>query len=377
MIQYYVALLDEPHRLEAFDKAISAAVRPDDVVVDLGCGVGTFAIFAARAGARRVIGVESSPVIECARQVVRDNGLDIELIAGDAFDIRLPERATYLIFEDFSTTFLSDGTRRLYDSIIKHWMADEFRVFPQRLTLNAVPVAGTSIRRDVDPWHDGGLSDYGIDFSSIRTVSYNTLHNISNDLDVEMLAAPTQLIDHELGTSIPDHWEGKLVYEIDKSGALEGLSLWHNLVLDESSTYSNLPGTNESKTWGQALFPLSEPWQVAVGDRLECELQYQPGAGDGLWRWSFELFSPDGESRRQCTANSFAGLPMSRQFLAEMRKDPVAALTPEAEREACVLSLADGKRTVNELAEEFARLFPDVPSPRTVVADILGGRLRS
>ena len=61
MIQYYLGILADSERIEAFDLAIGEAVRPHDVVVDLGCGVGTFAVFAARAGARRVFGVESSP----------------------------------------------------------------------------------------------------------------------------------------------------------------------------------------------------------------------------------------------------------------------------------------------------------------------------
>ncbi len=64
MIPYYLDLLADPERIEAFDRAIGEAVRPHDVVVDLGCGIGTFAVFAARAGARRVFRVESSPAIE-------------------------------------------------------------------------------------------------------------------------------------------------------------------------------------------------------------------------------------------------------------------------------------------------------------------------
>ena len=83
MIPYYLDLLADPERIEAFDRAIGEAVRPDDVVVDLGCGVGTFAIFAARTGAGRVFGVDSSPAIEFARQLVRDNGVEVELIDHD------------------------------------------------------------------------------------------------------------------------------------------------------------------------------------------------------------------------------------------------------------------------------------------------------
>ena len=59
MSRHYRDLLKDADRIHAFDNAIQNAVGPDDVVVDLGCGVGTFGIFASRAGARRVFGTGS------------------------------------------------------------------------------------------------------------------------------------------------------------------------------------------------------------------------------------------------------------------------------------------------------------------------------
>src|SRR5205823_458687 len=58
MIEHYRQLIDDPVRLGAFQRAIAGVVRPGDVVADIGCGLGTYAIFAARAGARRVFAVE-------------------------------------------------------------------------------------------------------------------------------------------------------------------------------------------------------------------------------------------------------------------------------------------------------------------------------
>lgn len=44
------------------------------VVLDVGCGTGVLSCFAARAGARKVIGVDRSDIVTKAREVVRDNG---------------------------------------------------------------------------------------------------------------------------------------------------------------------------------------------------------------------------------------------------------------------------------------------------------------
>ena len=50
----------------------------------MGCGTGILSLFAARAGARRVIGVEKSDFAVVARKVVLDNQLNhvITIIRG-------------------------------------------------------------------------------------------------------------------------------------------------------------------------------------------------------------------------------------------------------------------------------------------------------
>lgn len=46
------------------------------MVLDVGCGTGVLSCFAARAGARKVIGVDRSDIVVKAREVVRANGFD-------------------------------------------------------------------------------------------------------------------------------------------------------------------------------------------------------------------------------------------------------------------------------------------------------------
>ncbi|EMD39598.1 hypothetical protein CERSUDRAFT_111907 [Gelatoporia subvermispora B] len=70
----------------------------DAVVLDVGCGTGILSLFAARAGAKRVISVDASPIAEKARQIVKDNGLDdvITVIHGKVEDIKLPDGITHV-----------------------------------------------------------------------------------------------------------------------------------------------------------------------------------------------------------------------------------------------------------------------------------------
>merc|ERR1712048_40392 len=45
------------------------------VVLDVGCGTGILSMFAAKAGAAKVIGVDMSGIVESARKIVEVNGL--------------------------------------------------------------------------------------------------------------------------------------------------------------------------------------------------------------------------------------------------------------------------------------------------------------
>jgi protein arginine N-methyltransferase 1 len=62
------------------------------VVLDVGCGTGILCMLAARAGARKVIGVDMSSMIERARRVVERNGFAdvITLVRGRLEDLDLP-----------------------------------------------------------------------------------------------------------------------------------------------------------------------------------------------------------------------------------------------------------------------------------------------
>ena len=46
----------------------------DKIVLDVGCGTGILSMFAAKAGAKQVYGVDMSGIVEQARTIVEKNG---------------------------------------------------------------------------------------------------------------------------------------------------------------------------------------------------------------------------------------------------------------------------------------------------------------
>ena len=64
----------------------------DKIVLDVGCGTGILSMFAAKAGAKMVIGVDMSSIVEHAKKIVEDNGLSdkVTIIRGKVEEIELP-----------------------------------------------------------------------------------------------------------------------------------------------------------------------------------------------------------------------------------------------------------------------------------------------
>lgn len=77
---YMNAIIENPHLFTG------------KIVLDVGCGTGILSIFAARAGALHVYGIDAADVANQAFENVRDNGLarQITIIKGKVEDIELP-----------------------------------------------------------------------------------------------------------------------------------------------------------------------------------------------------------------------------------------------------------------------------------------------
>ncbi|CAE7243114.1 msrA [Symbiodinium pilosum] len=98
-----MTMLKDTVRMQAYRDAIQMNAKDfrDKVVLDIGCGTGVLAIFAAKAGARKVYAVEASDMASCAKEVVSANGLAevVEVIRGMAESVELPEKVDMIISE--------------------------------------------------------------------------------------------------------------------------------------------------------------------------------------------------------------------------------------------------------------------------------------
>lgn len=60
--------------------------------MDIGCGTGILSMFAARSGAKKVIGIDRSDIVLKAQKIVKKNQLDniVTIIRGEVEKVTLP-----------------------------------------------------------------------------------------------------------------------------------------------------------------------------------------------------------------------------------------------------------------------------------------------
>ena len=103
-------LIDEK-RTNAFGRAIEKIVNKGDIVLDAGTGSGIMALFAARAGAKKVIAIElDEKVAKMARSVIKNNGYEkiIDVRIGDARNFKYGKIKFDVVIMEMLTTGMID-----------------------------------------------------------------------------------------------------------------------------------------------------------------------------------------------------------------------------------------------------------------------------
>ena len=146
------------------------------MVVEIGTGLGTFAAFAARAGAARVYAIEADRVIDLAREVAAAAGLldRVTFLEGYSTAVALPETADVLIYEDFSPLFFDTDIAKILSDARGRFLKPDSRVLPRVASVRLAVVENEQDYPEMlEPLVDEGSCPFGLDPSSLREVVLN------------------------------------------------------------------------------------------------------------------------------------------------------------------------------------------------------------
>jgi protein arginine N-methyltransferase 1 len=375
-MDYYRGMLIQDTRIDAFRRAIRNAVRPGDRVLDIGSGLGTYAFFAAQAGAARVWGVEGGSIINVARTLARLNGFadQVEFLHGWFPGVAIPDTVDVLVFEDFGPRLIDPWTHRVERALHAGVLRAGARVIPHRARLFLAPVTLPEIWPFVGRFDGESDRRHGIDWFPSHDYIRNTPLSVpirAADLRHEPRAISDVPLDRV--PAVTD-LTGEAEWTFAAETTLHGIAFWFDL--DVGGTWlSNAPG-GDPRSWGNLFLPLDRPLTARAGDRVTARVAPETAADGGPSWFTWEVRCGTVGYR----GHEFKAEPASLADLTRRSPSWIPELTEEAKLEGEVLRLADGTRTVDQIAEALGGGLPPLERGQlhTLVLNALADRtLRS
>lgn len=128
-------LLDRK-RVFAFKRAIFQLVKEGDVVLDAGTGSGILALFAVKAGAKKVYAAEiASDIAKIARQnAIANNYRNIRVINGNVKNLKFREKINVVIMEMLDTGLAAEQQSQVINNLHKRNIIDSSTIIiPYRM----------------------------------------------------------------------------------------------------------------------------------------------------------------------------------------------------------------------------------------------------
>lgn len=278
----YIRLLSDRVRVERFRDAIAATVRPGDVVIDVGAGVGILSLYAVRAGAARCYAVEREPEIApVARRFLAENGAAdrVTVLTGLAEEVDLPESADLVMAELLGHIGVDERIHEILSSVCRRALKPGGRVLPRFLETFVVPV-----QRDpapAVPWCNDFTDP---DFRLLPELQPFPTPAVTAEVPPPRELGPPAIMER-FAIADPGHNRPEaadLEVSIDREGRLDALMAGFRADLAPGfslADYPPYPGCH----WTLWYRRLQEPRTVMAGDRFAVRVANMHATH--VWDW--------------------------------------------------------------------------------------------
>jgi protein arginine N-methyltransferase 1 len=339
-------------------QAIEAAVRPGNVVVDLGSGPGFFALIACRAGARRVYAIDLAEIVAFGRHFATANSFAdrIEFLQGDSRQMQLPERADVVVSDIRGALPFSGHSIGSLEDARQRFLVEGGTMIPQRDTLYAAIVESGKFYDEIrSPWQS---SAKGLDLSPALSYVLNNIHS-THITQEQLVTEPQSWWVIEYMKSPSTRAAATLHFQTQRSATAHGVAVWFDTQLFGKIGFSCAPGGAET-VYGHSFLPWLEPVVVSAGQEIQVELHANLVGGDYIWRWETKIYEEGKGVVRHFQQSTLQGTLFSPQWLQRRSMDFVPVLSEAGEAERWLLEAMDGSAPLQEIASAAAERFPRV-----------------
>merc|ERR1712045_764197 len=251
----------------------------DKIVLDVGCGTGILSMFAAKAGAKHVYGVDMSGIVVQAQKIVSTNGLadKVTIIRGKIEEIALPvEKVDVIISEWMGYCLFYES---MLDSVLyarDKWLAPDGLMFPDRATLYVCAIEDRQYKDDKINWWD---DVYGFDMSCIKKVALQEpLVDVVDRNQVVTNSCLLKEIDIRTCTKDDIPFDSPFSLQIKRNDYAQALVTFFNIEFTKChkrvgfSTAPEAPYTH----WKQTVFYFDEAITARKGEEIYGVFRMKP-----------------------------------------------------------------------------------------------------
>ncbi|KAG9230188.1 S-adenosyl-L-methionine-dependent methyltransferase [Amylocarpus encephaloides] len=274
-------MLKDEVRTKSYMKAIvdNKHLFKDKIVLDVGCGTSILSMFAVKAGAKHVIGVDMSTIIEKAREIVEVNGMSdkITLLQGKMEEVELPFPKVDIIISEWMGYFL------LYESMLDtvlyardKYLAPNGLIFPDKATIFMAGIEDGEYKDEKIGFWD---SVYGFDYSPLKHTALT--EPLVDTVEIKAVVTdPKAVLTLDLYTCKVEDLAFSSPFTLDarRDDFIHALIAWFDIdftACHKPIRFSTGPHTKYTH-WKQTVFYLRDVLTVQQGERVIGLLENKP-----------------------------------------------------------------------------------------------------
>ena len=275
---WHIPMMNEYGRNEAYQKAMDAAIRGGDVVLDIGTGAGLLSMIAADCGAKEIITCEMSKTIsKIAEKIIQKNGFDhkVRVINKNSKDLILgrdiSKKVDILVSEILSSEFVGEGIQTTVLDAKKRLLKKTGRMVPEGGSIMIALIENTGkLAKEI--FVDRALS---YDISEFNSIATNKWVGTLEDEPV-FLSEPIEAFTFDFCNFEEIYRDTKTIrIEVNRAGACAGVIQWLKVQLYDDIEYQNNPvemhRSNSVSGWKTPIFMFNKPVNVTKGQSLNIK----------------------------------------------------------------------------------------------------------